>query len=65
MDKPIDIRPERNVLVSLQCYFLEFCIECGGLHHYLKYKNWEKKYHVPLCYRDPMPGVGDDQPDLF
>jgi len=65
MDKPIDIRPERNVLEELHCYFLEFCIECGGIHRYPKYKDWEKKNHIPLCYKEPEPSLGQDQGKLF
>jgi len=65
MDKPIDIRPERNILTKLYCWFQEFCIECGGLHLYRKYAGWQKRNHIPLCYKEPEPGFNDDQQELF
>jgi hypothetical protein len=64
MDKPA-IYPQRGVLEKLNLTFLEFCIECGAIHRYPKYKGWEKKTHIPLCYKEPEPGFGDKQQKLF
>jgi len=65
VNKPIDIRPQRNILTKLYCFFQEFCIECGGLHYYRKYDGWEKRRHVSLCYLDPGPDFPEEQGDLF
>jgi hypothetical protein len=65
IDKRIEIRPDRNVLTKLYCHFQDFCIECGGLHLYRKYKGWQKRSHIPLCYKDPGPDFEDGQQDLF
>ena len=65
MHKPIDIRPQRNILTKLYCFFQDFCMECGGLHFYRKYDGWEKKYHYALCYLDPGPDFPEEQGDLF
>lgn len=52
MSDPIKIYPVQNVLTKLYVFFQEFCSECGCLHLYRKYKGWQKKHYITMCYKD-------------
>ena len=45
----IKIYPE-NYKTRHYCYFSEICFECGALHPYRKYFNWQKREHKAMCF---------------